>query len=140
MLRQSSSRLTRARNESINQNGYNLKTTSALLDWGVDPDGTTLEEPHLLVAVICDRETAISTIQLLLDAGADINVPNLLSRAAGYGGFEIVCELLDAGIDLNQFGPKALVYAVLQEHVATVALLIDRGTPINAIGKSLSPL
>jgi ankyrin repeat protein len=136
----SQEQLENALYESINQNGYGMKTTVALLDWGVDPNTPTLDEPPLLLAAICDKEKAISATQLLLDAGADVNVPDLLCRVIEEESFELLCELLDAGIDLDQFGPEALEKAVLDKQVETVALLTDRGTPVNAIGARFSPL
>ncbi|KAF8851274.1 ankyrin [Acephala macrosclerotiorum] len=117
-----------------------LHTTLALLDWGVDPNGLTLSEPPLLAAACCDKETAICISQLLLNAGANVNIPNLLLYAVGNGSFDLICELLDAGVDLDQFSLEALEKAVLGKEVETIALLVDRGTPINVVGERLSPL
>lgn len=137
----SQKQLEEALSKAVYNIDYSMKTTIGLLDWGVDPDTPTLDEPPLLsVASYGDEERAISATQLLLDAGADINIPNLLSVVAEEGKFELLCVLLDAGIDLDQFGPEALENAVLYEHVEIVALLIDKGTPVNDIGERYSPL
>jgi ankyrin repeat protein len=126
--------------ESINRFDYDIKTTLVLLDWGVDPNGLTLDEPPLSLAAICDKEEAIHVSQHLINAGASVNVPGLLFRAVEESKFDLLCILLDAEADLNEFGPEALEIAVLEEEIEAVALLLDRGAAINAVGKRLSPL
>lgn len=99
-----------------------------------------LDEPPLLLATICNEEKAIHVSQHLINAGASVNVSELLYRAVEESKFDLLCVLLDAGADLNEFGPEALEKAVLEEEIEAVALLLDRGAAINAVGKRLSPL
>jgi ankyrin repeat protein len=138
--RVSQKQLEKALYEAINQFDYDIKTTLVLLDWGVDPNGLTLVEPPLLLAASCDEENAIRLSQHLINAGASVNVPGLLYRAVEESKFDLLCILLDAGADLNEFGPEALEKAILGEEIEAVALLLDRGVAINAVGKRLSPL
>ncbi|KAF4630479.1 hypothetical protein G7Y89_g7654 [Cudoniella acicularis] len=125
--------------ESIKRSFDDINSTLALLECGVDPNGLTLYEPPLLVVATCDQEIAVGVAQHLVNAGANVNVPELLSRTVEQSNFDLLYVLLDAGADLSQYGPKALEAAALAEEVEAIALLLDYGAPINDIGESLSP-
>jgi ankyrin repeat protein len=131
--------LEKALYESINLSSYGISTTLALLEYGVDPNGLTLDDPPLMVAVLADQEKAIRVSQHLINAGASVNIPEFLSYTVEESNFDLLYVLLDAGADLNQYGPEALETAVLREEIEAIALLLDNGTPINAVGKKLSP-
>jgi ankyrin repeat protein len=83
---------------------------------------------------------AISVSQHLLNAGANVDIPGLLCRVVEESQFDLLCILLDAGADVNEFGPQALERAIVQKETEAVALLLDRGVPIDAVGDKLSPL
>jgi hypothetical protein len=51
--------LEKALYESINLSGYGISATLALLEYSVDPNGLTLDDPPLMVAVLADQEKAI---------------------------------------------------------------------------------
>jgi ankyrin repeat protein len=138
--RVSQKQLETALYESINQCDHDIKTTLVLLDSDIDPNGLTLDEPPLLLAAICDEEKAIRVSQHLINAGASVNIPGLLCCVVEGSKFDLLCILLDAEADLNEFGPEALEKAVLEEEIEAVALLLDRGVAINAVGEKLSPL
>jgi len=78
-------------------------------------------------------------ITLLLDRGADINVPggeygSALGCAALTGNLEIAALLLDRGADVNVTGSKygtALGCAVSEGNFEIVILLLDRGAEVN---------
>ena len=84
----------------------------------------------------------ISTVQVLLDQGADVNASggiygNAL-KAASEGGHETVVQvLLDQGADVNASGGiygNALKIASEGGHETVVQLLLDRGADVNASG------
>ena len=126
--------------ESINFLDFDIEATFVLLDWGIDPNGLTLHEPPLFQATTIDGDQGIHVSQLLIGKGASVNVPGLLCRVVEESNFDLLCMLLDAGADLNEFGPATLEKAVLYEELEAVALLLDRGVEINAVGKNLSPI
>lgn len=132
--------LEKALYESINYSDSGIGTTLTLLEFGVDPNGTTLDEPPLLVAALREAEDAVCIARHLIDAGASVDVPKLLDRAVEEENFDLLCVLLDAGADVKEHGPEALESAVLNEVAEAVALFLDRGTPINAIGDRFSPI
>lgn len=136
--RVSQKQLEKALYESINQCNYDIRTTLVLLDSDIDPNGLTLDEPPLCIAAICDEAICVS--QHLINAGASVNIPGLLCLVVEESNFDLLCILLDAGADLNDFGPEALEKAVLEEKIEAVALLLDRGVAINAVGEKLSPI
>ena len=79
----------------------------------------------------------ISTIRVLLEAGADPNAGAPLSFAASNGQFGAISVLLDAGADANETGGRAfspLHFAALAGHAQVVDALLDAGADPNAEG------
>ena len=131
--------LEKALYESIKQSEYSIGTTLTLLEADVDPNGTTLDEPPL-IAVALRGDESVYLAQHLIDAGASVDIPELLCHAVEYGTFELLCLLLDAGACVEEYGPQALEMAILEEKAEAVALLLERGTAINAIGNEFCPI
>jgi ankyrin repeat protein len=136
----SQNQLDRALYQSILRSPRNITAVSVLLAWGADPDGLTLDEAPLIAAAIHEEDQGIGVSQYLINAGASVNVPWLLCGAIESNSFDLLCVLLDAGVDLDKFGPEALEIAVEEQMVEAVALLLDRGVAINAVGRGRSPL
>ena len=79
----------------------------------------------------------ISTIGVLLDAGADPNAGAPLSFAASNGHIGAISVLLDAGADADETGGRAfspLHFAALAGHAEAVDALLDAGADPNAEG------
>ncbi|KAK6436813.1 hypothetical protein LTR95_006993 [Oleoguttula sp. CCFEE 5521] len=93
----------------------------------------------LYYASLLGFETAV---QMLIDAGADINAQGGMYRnalhAASFGGLEKVVEMLiDAGADVNAQGGdcgNALQTASLRGHEKVVQMLMNAGADVNAQG------
>ncbi|CAG2219568.1 unnamed protein product [Mytilus edulis] len=79
-------------------------------------------------------------IQMCIDSGVDINLPNqkgmaALHIAASKGHLNFVRELLDRRADINSettFGSSVLCEAAKQKQIDVVKLLLDRGAEISA--------
>lgn len=83
------------------------------------------------------KSNEIPTIELLIQAGADINAPTTavsgitaLQLAVQNGNMEVVKLLLDSGAD----GATALQVAAKNGFIGIVSQLLDRGVDINAVG------
>ncbi|THY11819.1 hypothetical protein D6D02_05527 [Aureobasidium pullulans] len=86
----------------------------------------------------------VRIIQLLLDHGADINVPanehrglTALQAAAKRGNIDMVVLLLDRGADVNALPAKVHGFTAIQAaarfcHNDILKLLLDRGADVNA--------
>lgn len=90
------------------------------------------DRPHLL--------SVLSVIQMLLDAGAEVNVLDCynetpLRAASGIGNIEVVKVLLKAGADPNLLGNgtrSALFEAALKGHGRVVQALLQAGARVDA--------
>ncbi|KLU89688.1 hypothetical protein MAPG_08658 [Magnaporthiopsis poae ATCC 64411] len=133
--------LEKALYESVCLLTYDIGTTEALLTLdGVDANGLTSDEPILMLAAI-RGDQAVCLTRLLIGAGADTNIDGILHLAVEEGNFELLqLLLLDGRVDIDEQGPPALELAVLKGMVEAVALLLDKGTPIDAVGKTLAPI
>jgi ankyrin repeat protein len=97
----------------------------------VDPNvNTTSEErPPLVVAALMND---IDLAELLLDAGADINTPDVLETAAGDSvNYDILNFLIEEGADIGTFGASALRCADFGNNCANIKLLLSSGADIN---------
>ncbi|KAL8310357.1 hypothetical protein RB597_010277 [Gaeumannomyces tritici] len=133
--------LEKALYESMNLTTYGVGITEALLTLdGVDANGPTLDEPPLMLAAICE-DKAVCLTRLLIGAGADTNIDGILRLAVDQRNFELLqLLLLDGRVNIDEQGPPALELAVLDGMVEAVALLLDKGTPIDAVGETLAPV
>ncbi|KAF7118130.1 hypothetical protein CNMCM5793_007523 [Aspergillus hiratsukae] len=96
------------------------------------------------------RDGQLSMVNLLVEAGVDVNTANCSDRpplvaAATYGYEEVVRLLIDAGAKANYkdgcLEHTALCSAAERGHLAVVQLLVDRGADLNYIGKNgMTPL
>jgi ankyrin repeat protein len=104
----------------------------ALLDFGVDPNVKTIEEDKscpLLAAAWCND---IDLAVLLLDAGADIDAPDVLAAAAeSEDTFEFLNFLIEQGADIELYGPNALTRAARWGNFAAIKLLLRLGVDVN---------
>jgi hypothetical protein len=84
-----------------------FRATSTLLGNGVDPNGPTLGEDDrpLMAAAVRD---GIKYSQLLVNAGASVNLPGLLVLAVEQDNFELLNLLIEADAGLEMYGPEAL--------------------------------
>ena len=89
----------------------------------------------------------ISTIEPLLDSGANVNFTGgihgtALGTAAHLGKLDIAKLLIDRGADVNLTGGlhgSALGNAAYQGHVDIVTLLLDQGANVNLAGDMVVP-
>ena len=88
------------------------------------------------------RYVHIDIVRLLLDKGADPNIPDefrktpLIWASLGDGHIEIVKLLLDRGVDINivsKYGQSALAYASYFGNTDIVKLLLDKGADPNIV-------
>jgi ankyrin repeat protein len=97
-----------------------------------DPDPDTSGSTALMYAVAKDRK---EVVDLLLDAGADINesdvtVGSALTWAAYYDREELVADLLERGADpnvVNNVGGTPLIVAATKGSTRIVQMLLDHG-------------
>ena len=80
-------------------------------------------------------------VQILLDAGADVNTQggffsNALQAASVRGHYQVVQILLDAGADVNTQGGfySNAQAASVQGHYQVVQMLLQKGADVNAQG------
>lgn len=118
------------------------RSTQRLLDAGANVNGQLPDRPTALQQA-CNRPD-IDTIQLLLDAGADINAPasanrgrTALQAAVQRGYVPIINLLLQNGADCNALaaescGGTALQFAAMEGRSSIVLLLLRAGAEINA--------
>jgi uncharacterized protein len=103
-------------------------------------EGECLKDPDFPTCAFFNNWTDLEMIQLLAEAGADINAINeagewALRNAAEKGDMEAVSYLLSVGANVNlanRGGETALHYAVSSDNMEVARLLIDAGAEINA--------
>ena len=107
-----------------------------LLARGFDPN--THEEGGQSALALAVRERANQVFEVLLQhPQLDVNAPNrvgetALMLAALQGRMDLVQRLLQRGAAISQDGWNALHYAASGPEPQIVALLLERGAPINA--------
>jgi ankyrin repeat protein len=108
-----------------------LDAVRVLLEFGVDHNVDTVDgETPLLNAVGLEN---LDMVELLLDAGADVNMPDVLASAAH--NFDLLNFLIERGADVKTFGGEALREAAFYDNFASVKLLLRCGANINAQGQ-----
>ena len=108
-----------------------LATVQALLARGADVDERDNGETALIVAA----HTRYDIVQVLLDAGSNVNAENPYGRtalmaAASRGNRDIVQSLLAAGADVNRKdhqGYTALIFAAMIGHPSIAQILLANG-------------
>lgn len=115
------------------------------MDAGVDINKNDYSHP-LFKAI---RQGDPSILKILIDAGADLNIPdcdkgNTPLWFAGYKSYELSMQLVDAGANVNSvnfFGTPVISSACMTGNIKTAKLLIDAGADINASNGDIgSPL
>jgi hypothetical protein len=109
------------------------------LDNGVDPNGPTLGEDDRPLMAAAGRD-GITYSQLLVNAGAIVNLPGLLVLAVEQDNFELLNFFIEADADLEMYGPESLEKAVENRSIEMAALLLDNGTAVNACGSRFTGL
>lgn len=115
------------------------------LDYGVDPNGSHLPEsrsrPLTVAATALDNPSLrLQYVDLLIHAGADVNIDGLLGAIIlDDGGTPVVSKLINAGLDLTQYGPPATEMAVHYWNRDLLVLFVDRGMPVNSYGHRVTP-
>lgn len=116
-----------------------------LISHGVDVNFVGgLFHTALLAAIQSDIWT-VGTVELLLNAGADIRLGKSyispLAEASRHGKEDIVKLLLERGADPNEGGGAPLQFALMAAELGIADLLIRRGAQVNTTGgPSGSPL
>ena len=110
---------------------------------GLNPNAKIEKETLLTAVAIMPGQDAAEAVQVLLEAGANVNTQNkegvsalMLASAAGHTA--TVQALLDAGADVkaqNKEGLPAFAIASLAGHTAIVQALLDAGDNIDAQGE-----
>jgi ankyrin repeat protein len=118
------------------------RAVKALLDFGVDPNVRTIGEGKCCPLEAAAMGNDINLAALLLDAGADIDAPDVLATAAeDECSFEFLNFLVEQGADIELFGANALVKAILHKNSPAIKLLLRSGVDVNEPGKNgCSPL
>ncbi|KAB8278270.1 ankyrin repeat-containing domain protein [Aspergillus minisclerotigenes] len=100
-------------------------------------------ELTILQAAVCTGDKYI--VQILLDAGADVNYPaspirggTALQLAVKNGNIQMINMLLDVGAEVNQEasqvgGATALQFAAIKGYIGIARQLLDRGAEVNAV-------
>ena len=121
------------------QGDWGAEVFDLLVDRVADQDDKRLKDALYTAA----RDGKIGLIQLLLDAGVDVNAhdsgkyDNALQAAARCDNIKVVKLLLDKGADINALGGHyghALQAAARQGTEEVTKLLLDRGADVNAQG------
>ncbi|OTA01082.1 hypothetical-protein [Trichoderma parareesei] len=126
-----------------------ISTVRLLLQsFGASPNATGEEYGTALTAAAFDG--IIEMVQLLLDAGADINDPNgwALQTAAAEGHYEIVQELINGGAEVNacthnaNFPAGTAIQAACESSRSDiVSLLLEKGADPNlGLGTDSPPI
>ncbi|KAH8129300.1 ankyrin repeat-containing domain protein [Trichoderma asperelloides] len=116
------------------------------LDYGVDPNGSHLPEssqrPLTVAAAAPDSQSLrLQYVDLLIHAGADVNINGLLEDIIWEEDFytPVVSKLINAGLDLTQYGPPAAEVAVYCGNTDLLVLFVDSGMPVNSYGYRVTP-
>lgn len=125
-----------------------LGMSQALIQAGANPQ--TANRAGATPMFLASQNGSATMLALLLEAGADPNVPVLshgetaLMMAARTGKLAAVSRLLDQGAQVNAAenlrGTTALMWAAEQGHTAVVQLLLERGADVNARSAILTPV
>jgi ankyrin repeat protein len=102
----------------------------SLLEIGVDSNADC--EIGNAITIVVSRND-IQLIEILLDAGADVNVSGVLEILdLSDDNLELIRILLDEGVDINTHGGKAFQNAVSCYNLEAVQLLLISGADVNA--------
>ena len=106
----------------------------SLLDIGVDPNCLKIREGDPLRNAVSGGD--VKLIKILLQAGADVNTPGILSSAIScFHGIGMLQFMLDEGADINTHGEKALRHAAYIGNFEAVHFLLLSGVDVNAGAK-----
>ncbi|VZH95299.1 unnamed protein product [Fusarium fujikuroi] len=117
-----------------------------LLHQGIDPNGSNLPKAircPLYTAALSLRNQSIGHryIDLLIGAGADVNVDGLLDTLIWEETFTfpLAEKLIDAGFDLTRYGPSAIENALENESRDIPIFLVTKGVSVNSYGHRVTP-
>ena len=121
-------------------------TALLLLEHDVDVtarDQDDLNPPILVAAAVPHAEI----VTRILEGGADVNTVagvrgafDALTIAAENDNADVVEVLLEHGVDLARFGPRALVAAAGHAAPRALRILLDRGVEVNSVNRDETPL
>jgi ankyrin repeat protein len=127
------------------------KAVVSLLEYGVDPNGLHLcpnrsdaRRDRSPLSEVLDSDVSkkrYTHARLLLQYKANVNTENWLTSILGYFYEARLLRLLvEAGFDLDKYGPKGLEFAVEVESSEAVPLLLELGAPLNEFGERATAL
>jgi ankyrin repeat protein len=118
-----------------------------LLEYGVDPNGPLLcryspdGSPMFAVLNSDISNKKYTYVRLLLQYKANVNVENWWASLEGdrYDA-RILRLFVEAGFDLDKYGPESIEFALRRDSPEAVPLLLELGAPLNEFGKRATPL
>jgi ankyrin repeat protein len=120
----------------------NASGARAVLERGLDPNVRSEQGQHALYLAIRDESPRILAL-LWTWPGVDVNARNAagetpLMMAALKGNLPVMEKLLSLGVPAHHDGWSPLHYAATGKSTEAVALLLDRGAPVDALSPNLS--
>lgn len=119
------------------------KAATSLLQYGVDPDTPRLRDTSAFVTVMCSgSENKYQLVKLLLGYKANVNDRNWVSLLLSEECYDsrLVRLLVEAGFDLERYGPEGLEAAAESKDLECLALLLELGSPLDEFGKRATAL
>lgn len=115
---------------AADEEGTHKNAIISLLKIGVDPNAAEKGEPVILEAV---RAGNFETIKILINAGADLNTPDLLSAALWQKNNVKLFEALlkEEGLDITICGGRALQAAARLKNLDAIQSLLFHGANVN---------
>jgi ankyrin repeat protein len=124
----------------------NHKAVQHFLDREISPNVGGEQGSLLMIAA---GRGDLQCVEMLLNAGADVNVVSYLARsnalvtASGQGHVDITRKLIEAGADVNAYVGRnkyekttnALIAASSNGHLEVVKVLIEAGADVNSLGE-----
>ncbi|KAH6665534.1 ankyrin repeat-containing domain protein [Halenospora varia] len=127
------------------------KAVVSLLEYGVDPNGLLLcrnrsdarrdKSPLSEVLGSLSSKKKYTHARLLLQYKANVNTENWLPSILGYDyDARLLRLLVEAGFDLDKYGPEGVEFALQVDSPQAVPLLLELGAPLDEFGERATAL